>query len=814
MRIKDIFKNLSRKNKTEEDSKTSIGKTLTDSRLNTMSSTQLEIDDTEFQNESISKKIKAPKRPFASISKRLNADKDLLTDENSESFQEDLSRENDFLHDRESVDPDDNEITTDSSTEISDDYIRKTYSRTHTDLITESYALQKKLPIVGRLPIKQQYQLSGLLAIISIIMIVSGIVVYGDAADRKNTIIQLATEVNSDIQKTNTLFTDATLGRENSLNSLLTLNNKTQSDYSELKKYNFMLENNHLFIPFQDNIDKDLSILNQNIEKINSESALINNSNGKVNQFNNEVEQLNNKIDNFITIYNRDLSNQNELFNVYALKTYLQAMNASLTNILLVDNIDVKKIEVLNGLRQAFKNNLVIINTGDAAKYIKAMNVENVELVKAYNDVANSWIKMSSQIDGFINKSGELIGIRNLSAANNAVITNLIVNMDALLNTYQNSDVVGFWKAQTLLSIGIILFILTLVVTFYIYSYEKDNRSLFEKLENNNNQTSIIKLLHELAPLQDGDLTKKTTVTEEITGAIADSINATIDSLASLVRKIKETSSKMRNKTTEVSKISVDMLNISEDQARDLNSTGASVIEVAEAIKEISDKTNSASSEALKSVNVSEEGANQVKASLETMQEIKNHMNKTINLMQKVANSSQQISEVVELLSDMTEETSILALNATVQAAKAGEAGRPFKIVADSLQELADKASEATRRVGALINTVQTDVHAVEDSIEKTNEQVDNGVELSQSAGNSLNKMMIASNELSELILATSEEARDHALNARKISESMKKILKNTENSKVYTEKTVASIAEISQISNELGNSVQTFKID
>jgi twitching motility protein PilJ len=317
-----------------------------------------------------------------------------------------------------------------------------------------------------------------------------------------------------------------------------------------------------------------------------------------------------------------------------------------------------------------------------------------------------------------------------------------------------------------------------------------------------------------MEPLQEGDLTKKTTINDEIIGVLADSINATIDSLSSLVKKIKNTSFIMKQKTSEVNVIAIEMLKTNEEQVKAIENTGYNVINITKAIEEISEKTNSGVQVAENAIKVSSQGAEQVLASINSMKEINKNMLETSYLMKKLTDSSKQISEIVELLSDISENTSILALNATVQAAKAGEAGKGFKIVADSIQELADKAVEATRRVGALIGTVQTDIQAAEKAVNKTTNEIGSGADLSEKASDSLSQMTEVSNNLALIIRSISEDIKKNAQVSKEITDIMNVILCKTEENKQSTQKTVNSISEIAKISNELGEFVQTFKVD
>lgn len=865
--LKNIFKKekaIKGKKTTKDKSKSKTSSnTLTDSQLNTIASTNFDKVDEHYRaptkKQGLIERLTHTKNPFSSISKKVSEDKEFLTTDNTADFQESITgltkesgskRKSRSAQSTPSLSHVSDDLTASEKEQLKQaakkdshsifnknsdflDGMTENATRSHThsysrsaDMVTRSHEFyadgtpfksnieQKKLPIVGRLPIKQQYQLSAVVASLSVLAIISGVVMYSDANSRKNNVLQLAGQISAEIQKNNFYFNQALNNKAEALNSLNTINSQTENNFNELKKMNVFLENQENYINIQQNIDINLVELKKNLALLNNIAQTLGNTNILAKNFETNVQGFALNINKIFGIYQQNAITPEESIMLEAMKTNLQTMNADLLNIMLGADFNAAKFNELNANRLAVRNNLMLLRNGSATQHIRSLDVNNTQAVAVFNQMAGIWQKLSYQVDAVMTKAAQIRDLKNITQQNENIVSALTKDFDTLLNIYKNKDITGFWRAYVLLGLGVLALLLTLFMTFHIYSYEKDNRSFFEKMENNKNNISILRLVDELTPLQDGDLTKKTTVTEEITGAIADSVNATISSLASLVRKINDSSMNVQNKLENVNTISKEMLRSSELQAKDLSITGSAVIEISDAINEISSRTSTGAQEALTSVRVSEGGAKQVNDSVMSMQEINHHMNITVNLMQKVANSSQQISEIVDLLQEITEETSVLASNAKVQAAKAGDEGKGFKVVADSIQSLADKAGDAARRVGALINTVQTDVNAVEESIQKTNEQVDNGVKLSEAAGKSLNEMTQVSHHLSEVVQAISEEARDHALNAKKISESMKKILKTTENNKRSTEEVVSALDEISSIAKELGSSVQSFKID
>jgi twitching motility protein PilJ len=740
---------------------------------------------------SIAERLKVSARnPFASLKNKIKSKKNDVKEDFKYNVDELIESKEDFSKDTTS------KINVKSYTRSSDGFENS---------LIEVY--QKKLPLIGNLSLSNQYKMVTGFAIVCFLGIVIGGGLYSKARTQENFAINFASEISSDLISINDLFAGIKSGEGGAYKELIKTSAKLKENFELAKSNDIFTNKSDELSLIQNRMNDKLNKVYININALKDKSAFLLDRSESVNDFSNNIQELNIKIDKFVSLYEDKSLNKQEIHSLFALKTETATMNGDLVTLLLSNKVNQNIVVDLNKTRQEFKNNLSDLHAN--------MGITNTEeLNNAYKDVVNNWVKISVGVDEIINKSVNLTQIRDLYVKNDVMIGSLVADVKQVIKIYKENDLTGEQLAIMIMVLSIIMLGFSIWVTFHIYSFEKDNKSLFDKAENNRNQSSILKLLNELMPLQDGDLTKKTTVTEEITGAIADSVNATIDSLSSLVKKIKATSSIMSTKTNEVKLISLEMLKTTEEQTESLNETGVAVIEIANAILEISNKTERGAEEARKSVFVSEEGEKQVQDAVRAMHEINKNMNETVQLVKKVGGSSKQISEIIDVLSDITESTSILALNATVQAAKAGEAGKGFKLVADSIQDLADKAGEATRRVSVLISAVQTDINAVEGSVKITTNEVDNGVSLSELAGISLNKMTLVSKGLSEMVGSISEDAKIHAKSAKEVSDNMREILKTTEMNKVSTEKTTSSISEIAGISEELGESVQSFKIE
>lgn len=669
----------------------------------------------------------------------------------------------------------------------------------------------KKLPIIGRLAPKKQYQIAGTIAAISLLGCLYAGFVYNDTSTQQLRSLEMLSNLQTNAQKLDSSFTGTILGKKDSYDGLIFT---WQSTLSELNLFNELTES----LSGQDKqriqtiINRNIDKLNMNVDVIKKNSEFLKNTAERASLITTEINNLSLLVDRLGVLYTQLGANQNEMADIYYLKTSLQSINDNTTKLLLAETVSPEIIAQLAKTRQNFKKTLGELFAGNTAKGIKG--VPNGVTLDVYKDLAKTWVHFSNVIDTIVLRGPDLVKVRTLSLDNTKIIGEFDKSLKEIKELIKNNDFDGIHLGKIVGMITILIFLLSIILLFYIYNFERENRTLQDKYESNRTQTSIYRLLNEMSPLQAGDLTKKTTVTEEIIGTIADSINSTVESLASLVKKIKDTSFSMRQKTGEVNIISLDLLQSNEKQAESIQITGEDVIKITKSIREISQKTIEGAEVAQNSVKVSEQGAEQVLASIEAMKEINNNNNETVHLMKTVSDSSKQISDIVGLLSDIAEDTSILALNADVQAAKAGEAGKGFKIVADEIQQLADSAAEKARTVGALIASVQTAIQAVENAVSKTTVEVEKGVTLSEKAGESLKQITQVSHDLAGIVRTISEDAKVNAVISHQVGKNMQEILENTEQNKKFTQKTAESIAEISDLSNELGESVQTFIVE
>lgn len=390
-----------------------------------------------------------------------------------------------------------------------------------------------------------------------------------------------------------------------------------------------------------------------------------------------------------------------------------------------------------------------------------------------------------------------------------------------------------------------ILFLLSLLATIYVLSQLFKNRSRAERLaterellrqhqeiqtetemsrleserirkmelDKQNSQAAILRLLDELAGLAEGDLTTRATVTEDFTGAIADSVNLAIDQLRELVLAINMTADKVAQSSQQTQMTAVELSEASEHQAQEIAGVSAAINQMAVSIDQVSTNAIESASVAERSVAIAHNGAEVVHRSIEGMNIIRDQIQETSKRIKRLGESSQEIGNIISLINDIADQTNILALNATIQASMAGEAGRGFAVVADEVQRLAERSAAATRQIEVLVKTIQADTNEAVSSMESTTAEVVKGAKLAKDAGEALDEVQTVSHALAELIQNISNAARQQATSASHISSTMNIIQEITSQTTAGTLATARSVGHLNEMSAQLQKSVSGFKL-
>jgi len=447
---------------------------------------------------------------------------------------------------------------------------------------------------------------------------------------------------------------------------------------------------------------------------------------------------------------------------------------------------------------------------GNAAMGIS--RVTNQDARYGLEAIAEIFNFMSENVDAILEKSPELFRVRE--GANNIFVNSqtLLTETSELVEIFQNQAdgrVINSTLAYALL---VVIFFLIVAVTFNL---QKESKVRYEKeaTQNEQNQNAILRLLDELADLADGDLTTEATVTEDFTGAIADSINFAIDQMRSLVTAINETAVRVAGAAQETQATAMHLADASEHQAQEIAGASAAINEMAVSIDQVSSNAAESAAVAERSVGIAKKGAEVVQNTIHGMDTIREQIQETAKRIKRLGESSQEIGDIVSLINDIADQTNILSLNAAIQASMAGDAGRGFAVVADEVQRLAERSSAATKQIEALVKTIQTDTNEAVISMEHTTAEVVRGARLAQDAGVALEEIENVSKNLADLIQNISNAARQQSSSAGHISNTMNVIQEITSQTSAGTMATAKSIGKLAELANQLRQSVAGFKL-
>jgi twitching motility protein PilJ len=449
--------------------------------------------------------------------------------------------------------------------------------------------------------------------------------------------------------------------------------------------------------------------------------------------------------------------------------------------------------------------------TGNAESGVKPIGDANAR--KILTDMDTNWTTLADPVAKLVSAAGNLADVKH--AGNQASLDSQTV----LLRANDLSEQIGKLPLRRLFpnvwwgllgAIAAVAFAPLLVITLV-----RDQRKRFASSTelNQRNQEAIMRLLDEMGSLAEGDLTVKTTVSEDITGAIADSVNYAIDELRSLVTTINETSEQVSSSAQETQTTARHLANAAEQQAQQISSATSAINQIVSSMDIVSKDSAESADVAERSVKIASHGAEVVRETISGMDSIRDQIQETSKRIKRLGESSQEIGSIVELINDIAEQTNILALNAAIQAASAGEAGRGFAVVADEVQRLAERSTSATKRIETLVQTIQSDTNEAVNSMEQTTAEVVAGARLAEDAGSALGDIERVSHDLSALIQNISTAAREQSAAATDVSHSMNAIQEITSQTSQGASQTADSIGTLAQLASDLRRSVAHFKL-
>ena len=466
--------------------------------------------------------------------------------------------------------------------------------------------------------------------------------------------------------------------------------------------------------------------------------------------------------------------------------------------------------ESLSRDRELFERVMTGMIDGNAA--IGVDQVSSEEAFDRLTEVADLFGVVKQSIDQVLVSAPQVFQAHSASSQIFTDSQQLLQQASVLVNSYKSVSDSRLFE-QVLQGGAGLMVLLSLLITGLSINRDSRERAERANAQYEANQAAIIRLLDEMAELADGNLTINATVTEDFTGAIADSINHSIEQLRLLVNTINQTAVEVDSAAQKTRSTANELAEASEHQASEINTATQSINDMADSIDRISSHAEDSAGVAQRSLSIAASGTEVVRNTIDGMNTIRDQIQDTSKRLKRLGESSQEIGNIIALINDIADQTNILSLNASIQASMAGEAGRGFAVVADEVQRLSERVTGATKQIETLVSAIQTDTNEAVISMEQTTSQVINGAQLAQNAGVALEEIEEVSSNLAGLIHSISDTAKTQAASAAQISSRMKVIRDITIQTSSGTSATAGSIGDLAEMALEMRKTVSGFRL-
>ena len=677
----------------------------------------------------------------------------------------------------------------------------------HTALIMES--LRKvadrepgKVVLIGHLPIEKQYLYTGGTLVVSLLL-AAGFTIYSSIqVGNKAQYEARAGQLQMQSQRMALAAQQAVLGNAEAFKKLASGRNDFETTLTGLIK-------GDADVPASSGkAQVSLEQISAQWNKANAQTRQILSQEKNLVILNNKVKEINQLSLDLLEVAEQ-LSNQlsesglgvREVSKANLLVTLSQRLPKNANALLSADLIDTSVVLQLEKDVNLFKETVQSLMSSKAAS--------NAESLQTLEDVGTNMADMVDAVGAVLANSRSLL--QSKQAARDLFVGSdkLLKDTSELSSTYHTLGSSGYLAA----AVFALLAVASLVFLGLVNINETKSRARKSEEENTRNQEAILRLMDELGQLAEGNLAMNASVTEDITGAVADSINYTVEELRSLVRGINSATVQMDEATGQAGQVSDSLQAATRRQAEEIEETSAAVVSLSQSVQQVSSNAAESARVADQSLAAAEKGQHAVQNAISSMNGLREQIQETSKRIKRLGESSQEIGEIVELISDITEQTNVLALNAAIQAASAGEAGRGFSVVAEEVQRLAERSADATKQIAAIVKTIQSDTHDTVAAMEVSTQGVVEGAKLSDAAGKTLSEISQVSKTLANLIAGISSATQDQAESTAKVAATMQDIKAISAQTSEGTKMTAESIGGLKQLAKELQGSVAGFKL-
>ena len=680
---------------------------------------------------------------------------------------------------------------------------------------TSEMRMPRRLPLVGHLPIVRQFQVLGVLLMTFLVLAAVMLFLDGRLTAQGAAAESTATEMQMLSQRLARGTALASQGQASAFPGLKDSREKFKTDLEALQNGG-TVRGVSLDVPSDDAVVKTLQDLKGRWDRVDvnagrvleNQQSLTTLAKGldNINQGNNAILELAQQAAQQVGQGGGSLR-EIEYTNQLAVLSQRIAKNANA--LASAEEIDPEVAFLLGKDAGTFRDILNGLLKGSDA--LRLTGVRNEEARGTLTELQKRFASYDQGVAAILQNMNRLVAAKQAARGINSESDALLTDTTKLAEQYESGS-----RARWALWAAIVFVVLALVFLVLLGKVFLDDarvRAVESEGENKRNQEAILRLLNEMGNLADGDLTVHASVTEDVTGAIADSINFTIEELRTLVKGINSATDQVAKATQDAQAISNRLFEASQRQNKEIQQASSSVLQMAQSINEVSQSAVQSARVAQQSLTAAEKGGQAVQNQISGMNEIRTQIQDTSKRIKRLGESSLEIGEIVELISDITEQTNVLALNAAIQAASAGEAGRGFTVVAEEVQRLAERSGEATKQIEAIVKTIQSDTQDAVAAMEKSTVGVVEGTKLSDAAGQALEEIRKVSRELAELIGGISAQTQKQSASVSDVTRGMQGILKITEETTEGTKLTNVSIGQLTRLAAELRSSVAGFKV-
>ncbi|MEW6560423.1 MAG: methyl-accepting chemotaxis protein [Pseudomonadota bacterium] len=678
-----------------------------------------------------------------------------------------------------------------------------------------------RLPMISRMMLAQQQRFFGVLLVISLVLLgLTLIVVLRGASDSARQ-LEASGSALTQSQRLARSMNAALLGNKDAFAAVRSSAEKLQSDIAVLRQTSVPIGGQALL----DKIEPAAESSVKNANLLVKQEGVLTTTAQQLNDINRQTDALLDSAETLTSLLLQQKAPPGNINAASQLSMLTQRIAKSANAFLSFQGVRPEAVFTLGKDLSTFSDLTKGLLSGNADLQLSA--ITDPQSRQQLQSLIQAYAKTEASARTLLANLPALASAREAQSAVLAASGDLYQNLNQLQGLYTSRTGVS-WPAIAFIALLGLLAIIAATDLIYIMLNEARQRASLMELQrrqterqelearrtNESNQAAILRLMNELQTVAEGDLTQQATVTEDITGAIADSVNYTVEELRTLVGQVQQTADQVGEGAAQAQATSDRLMQQADEQLQKIRETGQSVLDMAQHINQVSVQAQQSAQVANQSLQAAEQGQQAVRNSIDGMNSIREQIQDTSKRIKRLGESSQEIGEITELISDITEQTNVLALNAAIQAASAGEAGRGFSVVAEEVQRLAERSAESAKQIAALVRTIQTDTQDAVAAMEKSTQGVVEGARLADNAGAALTQIDQVSRQLADLIREIAQQTEVEARSANKVADNIQTIFTVTEQTSEGTRSTASLVRELARVADDLRQSVSRFKIN